>query len=142
MKTNCPVITLDNGITIANWSSPHSFTFTTGEILPGCWPKRVNEMSLDITETEVPYSNMPDVLNDKTNDVKVLWNDIRIKVSIPNIVRTDLIKLQRNKSIDIILVPFMLLSAMSESGLNRGKCRVIRVADRVTKEIYPDRFCI
>ena len=65
-----------------------------------------------------------------------------MKVSIPNVVRTDLMKLQQDESIDIILVPFMLLSAMSEAGLNRGKCRVIRVADRVTKEIYPDKFCI
>ena len=142
MNTNCPVITLDNGLTIANWSSPHPFTFTTGEVLPACDPDRAKGMSLKIEETKVPYSNMPDALNGKANDVKVLWNDIRMKVSIPNVVRTDLMKLQQDESIDIILVPFMLLSAMSEAGLNRGKCRVIRVADRVTKEIHPDKFCI
>ena len=33
MDKVCPVITLDNGIRIANWSSPHEFKFTTGEIL-------------------------------------------------------------------------------------------------------------
>tara|TARA_R100001480_G_scaffold31749_1_gene43064 strand:- start:102 stop:530 length:429 start_codon:yes stop_codon:yes gene_type:complete len=142
MNTNCPVITLDNGLRIANWSSPHPFKFNTGEVLPACEPNRAKSMSLKIEETEVPYSNMPDTLNGKADDVKVLWNDIRIKVSIPDVVHIDLMKLQRNKSIDIILVPFMLLSAMSQAGLDRGKCRVIRVADRVTKEIHPDRFCI
>jgi len=72
MNTNCPVITLDNGITIANWSSPHPFTFTTGEVLPACEPDRAKEMSLKIKETKVPYSNMPDVLTGKGDDVKIL----------------------------------------------------------------------
>jgi len=142
MNTNCPVITLDNGITIANWSSPHPFTFTTGEVLPACEPDRAKEMSLKIKETKVPYSNMPDVLTGKADDVKILWNDIRMEVSIPDNVYNDLMKLQNDESIDIILIPFMLLSAIHKARLNRGKCRVIRVADRVTKEIYPDRFCI
>ena len=141
-KTNCPVITLDNGITIANWSSPHPFTFITGEVLPACDDKRAREMCLDINETEVPYSNVPDVLNGKSNGVKILWNDIRMEASIPSTVHIDLMKLQRNKSIDIILIPFMVLDAMKKAGMRRGKCRVIRVADRVTKEIYPDKFCI
>ena len=131
MNTNCPVITLNNGITIANWSSPHEFKFTTGEVLPACTPERVNAMSIDIDETVVSNKK---------------WDDIKIKTSIPDVVRDDLKILQDDEDIDIILVPFMVLSAMKSLLMMKYpyffKLRVIRVADRVTKEIYPDRFCI
>ena len=131
MNTNCPVITLDNGITIANWSSPHEFKFTTGEVLPACTPERVNAMSIDIDETVVSNKK---------------WDDIKIKTSIPDVVQDDLKILQDDEDIDIILVPFMVQSAMKSLLRMRYpyffKLRVIRVADRVTKEIYPDKFCI
>ena len=131
MNTNCPVITLNNGITIANWSSPHEFKFTTGEVLPACTPERVNAMSIDIDETVVSNKK---------------WDDIKIKTSIPDVVQDDLKILQDDEDIDIILVPFMVQSAMKSLLRMRYpyffKLRVIRVADRVTKEIYPDRFCI
>jgi len=131
MDKVCPVITLDNGIRIANWSSPHEFKFTTGEILPACAPERVKAMSLNIDETVV-------------NQEK--WKDIEISTKVPKIVFDDLQKLQYDDEIDIILVPFMVLSALRNSyskfSSNTRKCRVIRVADRVTKEIYPDKFCI
>ena len=129
MNINCPVITLDNGLSIANWSSPHPFTFTTGEVLPACDPDRVKSMSLDIKETVFPAPIG-------------LYSDIEIDTSIPTVVRADLRKLQHNESIDIILIPFMVLDAIKKAGMHRGKCRVIRVADRMTKEIYPDKFCI
>ena len=133
MNTNCPVITLDNGITIANWSSPHEFTFTTGEVLPACEPGRAKSMSLDIDEN---------IVNNEQ------WEDIEMSTSVPESVYEDLQKLQYNDKIDIILVPFMVLDALKNSystlygSLSTDKCRVIRVSDRVTKEIYPDKFCI
>jgi len=132
MNTNCPVITLDNGITIANWSSPHEFKFTTGEVLPACEPDRAKSMSLDIDEN---------IVNNEQ------WEDIEMSTSVPESVYEDLQKLQYNDKIDIILVPFMVLDALKNSystsygSLSTEKCRVIRVADRVTKEIYPDKFC-
>ena len=131
MNTNWPVITLNNGITIANWSSPHEFKFTTGEVLRACAPERVNAMSIDIDETVVSNKK---------------WDDIKIKTSIPDVVQDDLKILQDDEDIDIILVPFMVQSAMKSLLRMRYpyffKLRVIRVADRITKEIYPDKFCI
>lgn len=128
MDKVCPVITLDNGIRIANWSSPHEFKFTTGEILPACPPERAKAMSLDIDETVV-------------NQEK--WDDIVLDTNIPDSVYEDIEELKYNDEIDIILVPFMVLDALKSSyPWIADKCRVIRVADRVTKEIYPDKFCI
>ncbi len=133
MNTSCPVITLNNGIRIANWSSPHPFTFVTGEVLPACEHERVKSMSLDIDEN---------IINNER------WEDIEMSVSVPEEVYEDLQKLQYNDEIDIILVPFMVLDALKNSystlygSLSTDKCRVIRVADRITKTIYSNKFCI
>jgi len=132
MNKVCPVITLDNGIRIANWSSPHEFKFTTGEVLPACTPERVKLMSLEIDEIVV-------------NNEK--WKDIEMSTKVTETIYDDLRKLQDDDEIDIILVPFMVLDALKNSystsygSLSTEKCRVIRVANRVTKEIYPDKFC-
>lgn len=135
---NSPRITLSNGLTIANFSSPHPFTFTTGEILPACKPKWVKKMSLDIDEKEIP---MPKEFQD------FVWYDIKLTITIPQHVSEQIVLLNKDTDIDIILVPFMVLKALNKHHNKFAysyfkKCRVIRVADRVTKEIYPDRFCI
>ena len=131
MSLECPVITLKNGLRIANWSSPHPFTFTTGEILPECDEKRVKLMNLDITET---------ILDAKG------WDDVEIHIDIPQHVYFDLIELQDNPDIDIILVPFMVLNALKKNKTcnlkHVDKCRCIRMANRMTKTIYPDKFCL
>jgi|TARA_Y100000310_G_scaffold185079_1_gene185172 hypothetical protein len=133
-------ITLKNGLTIVNFSSPHPFTFTTGEILPACEPEWVEKMSLDIYEE----STERHLRNSYTR-----WNDIKMSVGIPDNVRKKLWYAQIGSDIDIILVPFMLLQALKDCDYYWGsdkdniwKCRTIRCADRITKEIYPDRFCI
>ena len=129
--TNSPTITLSNGLTIANFSSPHPFTFTTGEVLPACEDAWAKEMMLDINETEYPV-----------NEDGLMWTDVSLKIDVPKNVRTELYKLMHNSAIDIVLVPHMVLQAMKDHPMITDKCRVIRCADRVTKEIYPDKFCI
>lgn len=44
--------------------------------------------------------------------------------------------------VDVFLIPFPLLSVLREEGLPIGRFRVIRTADRITKAICIDRFCI
>jgi hypothetical protein len=41
-----PLITLNSGLTVANFSSGHTFTFDTGEVLAACSPKRARALSL------------------------------------------------------------------------------------------------
>ena len=142
-------IRLDNGISIVNFSSPHPFHFITGEVLPACDADWVKKMSLDIEETETKLQTEPsrNVKNVKT------WTDIELYISIPEVVENWIEKLTEDVRIDIVIVPFMMLQAMKDnnifcvhktnlSGLNTHKFRTIRVADRITKEIYSDRFCI
>ena len=129
--TNSPTITLSNGLTIANFSSPHPFIFTTGEVLPACEDAWAKEMMLDINETEYPV-----------NEDGLMWTDVSLKIDVPKNVRTELYKLMHKNAVDIVLVPHMVLQAMKDHPMITDKCRVIRVADRITKEIYPDKFCI
>ena len=132
---NTPVITLENGINIANFSSPHPFNFITGEILPACEDKWSNRMKLDIEEIE----------HSDPEGFGIEWVDVELKISIPRHVREALYILMHHDDIDIILVPHMVLQAMKNHngrGMITDKCRVIRCADRITKEIYSDKFCI
>ena len=129
--TNSQTITLSNGLTIANFSSPHPFNFITGEVLPACDDDWANEMMLDINETEY-----------HVNEDGLVWTDVSLKIDVPKNVREELYKLMHNDDIDIILVPHMVLQAMKDCPMITDKCRVIRCADRITKEIYPDKFCI
>ena len=128
---NSPTITLSNGLTIANFSSPHPFTFTTGEVLSACEDAWAKEMMLDIDETEY-----------HVNEDGLVWTDVSLKIDVPSNVRIELYELMHSDDIDIILVPHMVLQAMKDCPMITDKCRVIRCADRVTKEIYPDKFCI
>ena len=150
-------ITLKNGLTIVNFSSPHPFTFTTGEILPACEPEWSKKMSLDIYEESTERRKTNDYNHGMIETVG-LWSDTKISVGIPDVVRKNLLLVQTKLDIDIVLVSFMLLKALKDCDVYWGKkdlsngryhdhdniwkCRTIRCADRITKEIYPDRFCI
>jgi len=121
---------LSNGLKVVNFSSPHPFTFDTGEILPACHKEWVNKMSLDITETEEPWNGSHSI------------TDVKLHVSIPKYVLGVLERLEANGDIDVVIIPFMLLQALKDSGHSYKKCRVIRLVDRVTKIIHSNKFCI
>lgn len=121
-------ITLKNGLAIANMSSPHPFTFTTGEVLPACSAEDAQKFKLEAIEVEYPGVK-------GTTDISLQWR-------ITPEVRSLLEELNALPGIDIVLVPFPVMTAMKEAGIPIGKCRVIRVADRVSKAIFPDKFCI
>jgi hypothetical protein len=123
-----PIITLLNGLRVANMSSPHPFNFTTGEVLPACSADEAQRLKLDSVEIEEP-------------GIKGTI-DIRLQFKLNEVVTTHLHELNAREDVDIILVPFPVLQAMKDSHWAIGKCRVIRVADRVSKAICCDRFCI
>jgi len=122
-----PVITLSNGLRVANMSSPHPFNFTTGEVLPACSPEEANRLKLESVEVETPGIK-------GTIDISLRWR-------LSPAVAEHLAALEADPGVDVVLVPFPVMTALKEAGCPIGKCRVIRSADRVTKAIYPDRFC-
>lgn len=137
-----PCTQLANGIRIANFSSPHPFNFITGEVLPACSPERANALMLESEEVETAVAR----------DNGVFWTDIDLQWSVSDQVRGELIELAAQEDVDVILVPFPVMTAV-KAHLAEGsfadrrlfpamkKMRVVRTADRVTKAIYSDRFC-
>ena len=123
-----PQMGLIGDLMIVNFSSPHEFNFVGGRKLPACSPEWANKMKLLIEEEEC--------MNPKG------FTDVKLKISLTKEVLEALDALQGVDHIDVILVPFMVLQALKDEGRSIGKCRCIRTADRVTKEIYADKFCV
>jgi hypothetical protein len=134
-----PIVTLSNKITVVNFSSPHSFKFIDGSELPPCDEQTVKMLALEPIETEI-----------KRYEVK--WVDIEIQYRMTPEVKGELRKLAEMVEIDIILAPLVVLKAIeAEVGAPfnwsfylpiRKKVRTGRVADRMTKVHYIDKFCV
>ncbi len=122
-----PVVTLSNGLRVANFSSPHSFAFVDGRVLPACSKERAERLMLGALEHEEPGIK-------GTTDIVLEW-------AMSLSVEQELAVLQARRDIDVILVPLPVMTVVKDLELPIGKCRVIRVADRVTKTIHIDRFC-
>ena len=127
---------LKNGLRIANFSSPHSFTFTTGEILPAVDDELATRMMLEVEETPQKERHV------KFNTVTLDWS---LSEDVADYI--DLWWTFYNlKKIDIVIVPLPVMTALhsiwNDKDILKSPFRVIRVANRITKEIYVDKFCI
>ena len=122
-----PIAVLKSGVRIVNFSSPHSFTFDDGTVLPACTPERAKSLMLESVELVTP---------------KDRWADIELIFSLSQKVSKALLELEMDEDVDLILVPFPVMEALKKANHPIGKCRVCRVADRVSKIIHADKFCI
>jgi hypothetical protein len=137
-----PVVKLSNGIVVANFSSPHQFLFEDGSVLEACSPERAKRLMLESQE----YI-----------EAAKKWVDVRLRFLMSEAVDGELLVMDKDEEVDIILVPLPVLTAIkgcmmhdddfrepyySDSPNHYTKCRVVRVADRVTKAAYADRFCV
>lgn len=136
-----PIVALKSGLRVANFSSPHPFTFVTGEHLPACSPERARALMLEVGEREV--------VNPKG------FTDIRLEFLMSDAVEQELEKLLGcYTDFDVLLVPLPVQQAIracdvAAGGMGSDKwhrmlrfTRVCRVADRVSRSIYGDRFCL
>ena len=123
-----PTVTLSTGLRVANFSSPHSFRFTDGSVLPSCSFDHSDRGKLDTEEVDAPGLA-------GTTDVTVRWK-------LSDGIRELMAEAEATEGVDIFLVPLPFLTALKEAGLPIGRYRVVRVADRNTKTIHTDRFCV
>jgi len=123
-----PVVTLAGGARVANFSSPHPFTFDDGSILPACESDRVHSLMLSQVESERPGI---------AGTV-----DIDLRFDLTDEVKSAIDDLNGDENVDIILVPFPVLSALKDAGVPLGKARVCRVVDRTAKTISAVKFCV
>ena len=145
-----PIIKLNNGLNIMNFSSPHSYAFTTGEILPACHADVAQRYKLD---------------SDHLRHDRGVYSDVLIKYEISDHMFKVLLNATIYNGIDIILVPYPVLDSWSsmvrlESTLQgvsvdeEGeildisdaervllKIRTCKLDDRVTKVIKSNEFC-
>ncbi len=123
-----PRLRLENGIRVANFSSPHPFRFDTGEELEGCSPERCRILSLRREETEFPGPGGR-------------WTDVVIGYSMTPEVLSELRDLEADPEVDIILVPLPVmvsLRGLPDSGVT--KARTCILTDRVEKKVSSTRF--
>lgn len=127
---NSPTATLANGITVANFSSPHPFTFDDGTVLPACSADHAREMMLNA--------------NEKFFEGIKGSQDVSLTFELNPTIVAHLNLLQHNQEIDVIIVPLPVLTAIKSAYMcsTWSKCRVVRVADRVTKTLHSGKFCI
>lgn len=126
-----PIIMLSNGLRVANFSSPHPFTFVDGCILPACDAQRCGRLSLRAIE------------NTKSTMInEISFTDIKLSFELDFNCLHELDRLESNEDVDIVLVPLPVLTALANVPESFSKVRCIRVHDRFTKEIEIDRFCI
>ena len=122
----------EKGIRVVNYSSPHTYTFHTGEVLPACSDEVAQETKLE------PYHNK--TYNDKG------WLDVRINYALSKLQYKELPELAALDIIDVILVPYPVMNCIREYGSLyfkvKDKARVCKLHDRVTKVIRSDEFCI
>ena len=129
--SSAPVVTLKNGIRVANFSSPHTFNFNDGTVCPACESDRVKAGSLERKDVESPFPGLPGI------------TAVIPEFKLNNELRNELRILQKDSGIDVVLVPYPVLEAIREDGLydELSKAATICVADRLTKAIFTDRFC-
>jgi hypothetical protein len=114
---------------VGNFSSPHEFKFVGGEVLPAASPEVAKTLSLEPVER---------ILYEKDS-----IQTIQIEFRMSKTVKQELLKLKEFPG--IILVPLPVLQALKlefpEFTPENTPFRTIRVADRVTKEIFTNKFC-
>ena len=162
MEKKFPIITLKNGIRIGNFSSPHTFTFKDGSVLPACSKERALDLMLNAAEVE--EQNRP-------SDKNYSWTDIQLKYSLSDRVEEALKEAlqfdgEEERQFDVLLVPFPVLTSIHEAfrlmddfrnyGPDASQwqkdrweflrdaldlCRTGRLFDRAEKILHIDRFC-
>jgi hypothetical protein len=119
-------ITLSNGLRICNLASPHEFRFTDGTVLNGADEATCREYSASPIEIE--------------NLNPGGWTDIDISFQLSGDLAEKLQAIQ-DDDVDIIIVSLPTMSAIKAAGMEIGKFRTCRLADRVQKTVFTDRFC-
>lgn len=131
--TSVPIVTLANSVRVANFSSPHSFTFDDGTVLPACSADRAARLMLESRETQAASTLHPEIV------------DILLEFKMSAVVQEELIELHERTDFDVLLVPLPVMQAIREGYASGGfwfpRARVCRVVDRVSKTISSTRFC-
>ena len=156
-----PMIALNSGVTVCNFSSFHSYKFDTGEILPACLKETADRHKLDTMEIKRPRWKGHDSLRSGSfgewefehynlDEDKPDWYDIELSMSIPTHTVKDLKILAKMDKLDIIMVPYPIQSILGEKRKKDSDMYIIWCKSRTCRKIdprdnsqgvYSNKFC-
>ena len=161
-----PVITLNSGVTICNFSSFHDYWLRLdehdpkGETLPGCTKVVADRHKLFTTESLNPRWKGFDTL--ETDNSQLIqsynldednpdWVDVELSLTIDLHTMKDLYVLAKMKDLHIILVPYPIQAILNNKWKEDSRsyavwcksrtCRKIDPRD-ITQGIYSNKFCV
>lgn len=133
MTNQCIIVTLSNGKRVANFSSPHDFTFTDGCVLPAHDAETSNKLKINFIE-DVAHNG-----------------DVSLKFELTEDVLEEMgkyMKLYQQKEVDVVFCPLPMIVAIKEeptlgtSYLYSSPFRAVRIEDRIKKLVSIDKQCI
>ena len=163
-----PVVTLNSGVTICNFSSFHKYWLrtdehdTVGEVLHGCTKAVADNHKLITEEVITPRWSGFRVEQTKDADKPFFemyeldrhysdWLDVELSLSIDLHTMQDLHVLAKMNDLHVILVPYPIQSIFNERWRIDSKsytiwcksrtCRKIDPRD-ITQGVYSNKFCV
>lgn len=124
------MITLTNGKIVANFSSPHDFTFEDGSILPAVSNSEAER--LKVTFHEEIDSSTGDVILDFSLSHEV-WEEMN-----------KYYKLWWDDEVNVVFCPLPMITALHKTGYNVkvSPFRAVRITDRIKKLVSINYQCI
>jgi len=137
---------LSNGLKVANFSSPHPFTFEDGSVIPAVNNNDSQRLKVNFNETiiDTKVYDYLGALNTRE------FNTISLDFTLSQEVDWEIevwYKMWKHNDVDIVLCPLPMIQALQKTGddlqsLLSSPFRAIRMKDRIKKLISIDTFTI
>jgi len=123
------IITLSNGKRVANFSSPHTFIFTDGSIIPAVSDEESEKLKVTFIETVEADGDVIlsfDLSKDVRSEMK-LWHTLYLQ-----------------DKIDVVFCPLPMITALKAENyfLKNSPFRACRIEDRIKKLLSIDKQCL
>lgn len=132
-------ITLKNGLRVANFNSPHPFVFDDGTVLPATTNQHSKDTMLLAHEEEI---------DNWSHDIITIKLTYSLTARLMMEIDTWMIKYD-NEKVDIVIIPFPMLQLVKDYmkskhdiDILKTPFRVCRFADRITKTLCSNKFCV
>lgn len=126
------IITLSNGKRVGNFSSPHSFIFEDGSILPAVSNEEAER--LKVRFIELPLGNN---------------GDIQLRFALSVNIELEMVQWQLKKEsneVDVVFCPLPMITAIERAEgfefLLSSPFRAVRMEDRIKKLVSIHKQCI
>lgn len=124
------IYTLSNGKKVANFSSPHDFTFTDGTVLPKVSNYVSNRLKVNFNESVDENNGDVELSFSLSDDV---WSEMYLWEYLHAI-----------KMVDVVYCPLPMITAIKNTNyqLKKSPFRAIRMEDRIKKLVSIEKQCL